>query len=72
MSFDADRLYALLPAIHRIRDVERRAQVARNRGAKVEIDRRCYLDARLAKPGPGFDRVAANVVGRWPEIAVQR
>jgi N-formylglutamate amidohydrolase len=26
---------------------------------QIEIDRRCYLDARLAKPGPGFDRVAA-------------
>jgi N-formylglutamate amidohydrolase len=28
---------------------------------QIEIDRRCYLDARLAKPGPGFDRVAALI-----------
>lgn len=28
---------------------------------QLEIDRRCYLDARLAKPGPGFDRVAALI-----------
>src|SRR6266550_4668088 len=28
---------------------------------QVEIDRRCYLDARLAKPGAGFDRVAAVI-----------
>jgi N-formylglutamate amidohydrolase len=27
-------------------------------GLQLEIDRRCYLDDRLAKPGPGFDRVA--------------
>ncbi|MEO6581490.1 MAG: N-formylglutamate amidohydrolase [Sphingomicrobium sp.] len=26
---------------------------------QVEVDRRCYLDARLAAAGPGFDRVAA-------------
>ena len=26
---------------------------------QIEIDRRCYLDSKLAKPGPGFDRVAA-------------
>lgn len=25
---------------------------------QVEVDRRCYLDARLNKPGKGFDRVA--------------
>jgi N-formylglutamate amidohydrolase len=25
---------------------------------QVEIDRRCYLDGKLAKPGAGFDRVA--------------
>jgi len=25
---------------------------------QIEIDRRCYLDSKLAKPGPGFDRVA--------------
>jgi N-formylglutamate amidohydrolase len=28
---------------------------------QLEIDRRCYLDARLAKPGPGFDRVAGLI-----------
>ena len=28
---------------------------------QVEIDRRCYLDARLVKPGAGFDRVAAMI-----------
>jgi N-formylglutamate amidohydrolase len=28
---------------------------------QIEIDRRCYLDERLARPGPGFDRVAALV-----------
>jgi N-formylglutamate amidohydrolase len=25
---------------------------------QIEIDRRCYLDAKLAKPGTGFDRIA--------------
>jgi len=28
---------------------------------QVEIDRRCYLDARLQRPGAGFDRVAALI-----------
>jgi N-formylglutamate amidohydrolase len=28
---------------------------------QLEIDRRCYLDARLSKPGPGFDPTAALV-----------
>ena len=28
---------------------------------QIEIDRSCYLDARLQKPGPKFDRVAALV-----------
>lgn len=28
---------------------------------QIEIDRRCYLDARLAKPGSGFDRVAGLI-----------
>jgi N-formylglutamate amidohydrolase len=28
---------------------------------QLEIDRRCYLDARLVKPGAGFDRVAALI-----------
>ena len=26
---------------------------------QIEIDRRCYLDPRLAEPGPGFDRAAS-------------
>jgi N-formylglutamate amidohydrolase len=28
---------------------------------QLEIDRRCYLDERLVKPGPGFDSVAALI-----------
>ena len=28
---------------------------------QLEIDRRCYLDAKLAKPGPSFDRIAALI-----------
>ena len=28
---------------------------------QLEIDRRCYLDARLQRPGPGFDRIAALI-----------
>ena len=28
---------------------------------QVEIDRRCYLDKKLAAPGPGFDQVAALI-----------
>jgi N-formylglutamate amidohydrolase len=28
---------------------------------QIEIDRRCYLDGKLAKPGPGFDRVAGLI-----------
>ena len=28
---------------------------------QLEIDRRCYLDSRLTKPGSGFDRVATFV-----------
>ncbi|MFL6720584.1 MAG: N-formylglutamate amidohydrolase [Sphingomonas sp.] len=28
---------------------------------QIEIDRRCYLDERLAKPGRGFDRVAGLI-----------
>jgi N-formylglutamate amidohydrolase len=28
---------------------------------QVEIDRRCYLDTRLMKPGRGFDRVATLI-----------
>lgn len=26
---------------------------------QIELDRRCYLDSRLAGPGPGFDRAAS-------------
>jgi len=28
---------------------------------QLEIDRRCYLDAKLTKPGPGFDQVAGLI-----------
>ena len=28
---------------------------------QVEIDRRCYLDDKLAAPGPGFDGIAALI-----------
>jgi N-formylglutamate amidohydrolase len=28
---------------------------------QLEIDRRCYLDAKLSGPGPGFDRLAALI-----------
>jgi len=28
---------------------------------QIEIDRRCYLDSKLAKPGSGFDRVAGLI-----------
>lgn len=28
---------------------------------QVEIDRRCYLDSKLARPGPGFDRIATFI-----------
>lgn len=39
--------------------IERHARLpAGIQALQVEIDRRCYLDAKLAKPGPGFDRVA--------------
>lgn len=39
--------------------IERHAAPARGVHAlQVEIDRRCYLDARLREPGEGFDRVA--------------
>jgi N-formylglutamate amidohydrolase len=39
--------------------IERHARPAGGIHAiQLEIDRSCYLDARLAKPGPGFDRVA--------------
>jgi N-formylglutamate amidohydrolase len=42
--------------------IERHAQPGAGIHAlQLEIDRRCYLDARLAKPGPGFDRVAGLI-----------
>jgi N-formylglutamate amidohydrolase len=42
--------------------IERHGQPQRGVHAlQIEIDRRCYLDERLAKPGRGFDRVAALV-----------
>ena len=40
--------------------IERHARpMAGVQALQIEIDRRCYLDAKLAKPGPGFDRIAA-------------
>ena len=42
--------------------IERHAQPARGVHAiQLEIDRRCYLDSKLAKPGRGFDRIAALI-----------
>ena len=39
--------------------IDRHARPARGVHAlQIEIDRRCYLDERLAAPGPGFDRAA--------------
>lgn len=39
--------------------VERHGQPGRGVHAlQVEVDRSCYLDSKLAEPGPGFDRVA--------------
>jgi N-formylglutamate amidohydrolase len=35
---------------------------------QIEIDRRCYLDERLASPGPGFDRAAALIDAIASEI----
>ncbi len=40
--------------------IERHARPAREVHAlQIEIDRRCYLDAQLRAPGPGFDEAAA-------------
>ena len=40
--------------------IERHARpMAGVQALQIEIDRRCYLDAKLIKPGPGFDRIAA-------------
>ncbi len=42
--------------------VERHAQPRSGIHAlQLEIDRRCYLDERFSKPGPGFDRVATLI-----------
>jgi N-formylglutamate amidohydrolase len=42
--------------------IERHAQPGRGVHAlQLEIDRRCYLDGKLAKPGRGFDHVAALI-----------
>jgi N-formylglutamate amidohydrolase len=42
--------------------IERHAQPHRGLHAlQIEIDRRCYLDQRLVKPGRGFDCVAALI-----------
>lgn len=42
--------------------IERHAEPQRGIHAlQLEIDRRCYLDDKLAKPGRGFDRVAALI-----------
>jgi len=42
--------------------VERHGAPARGVHAlQLEIDRRCYLDAKLKAPGPGFDGVAALI-----------
>ena len=42
--------------------IERHARPARGVHAlQLEIDRRLYLDQRLAKPGSGFDRTAVFI-----------
>lgn len=42
--------------------IERHAKPANGIHAlQLEIDRRCYLDRKLAKPGAGFDRVATFI-----------
>jgi N-formylglutamate amidohydrolase len=42
--------------------IERHARPAEGVHAlQIEIDRRCYLDSRLAKPGTGFDRIAGVI-----------
>jgi N-formylglutamate amidohydrolase len=42
--------------------IERHGRPAsRVHALQLEIDRRCYLDSRLAKPGAGFDQVAALI-----------
>jgi N-formylglutamate amidohydrolase len=42
--------------------IERHARPGRSIHAlQLEIDRRCYLDEKLTKPGRGFDRVAGLI-----------
>jgi N-formylglutamate amidohydrolase len=42
--------------------IERHGAPARGVHAlQIEIDRRCYLDEKLAAPGPGFDGIAALI-----------
>jgi len=42
--------------------IERHAKPANGVHAlQIEIDRRCYLDSKLAKPGAGFDRIATFI-----------
>ena len=42
--------------------IERHARPAHGVHAlQIEIDRSCYLDARLSAPGPGFDRAAGLI-----------
>jgi N-formylglutamate amidohydrolase len=42
--------------------IERHARPANGiHSLQVEIDRHCYLDTRLMKPGRGFDRVATLI-----------
>lgn len=49
--------------------IERHAQPRSGIHAlQLEIDRRCYLDERLAKPGPGFDSVAGLIEALTVEL----
>jgi N-formylglutamate amidohydrolase len=42
--------------------IERHARPSHGvQALQVEIDRRCYLDEKLARPGRGFDRVAGLI-----------
>lgn len=36
---------------------------------QIEIDRRCYLDARFSEPGPGMDETIALLVGMVQRLA---
>ncbi|MFL6732577.1 MAG: N-formylglutamate amidohydrolase, partial [Sphingomicrobium sp.] len=48
---------------------ERHARPARNVHAlQIEIDRNCYLDRKLEKPGAGFDRVATLIEALATEL----